>query len=759
MGETRSLRTLRSLLAHAGTIYCVGSASGDSLGAQGLSAASGLAIQDHSASFAQLCGRPGEDLRGVAVSDLGAALGTDQFRWDTLFRTVARTAQEHTFEFRPPSSDQPYTVYLSSPEPGVITAVFSVVPRPDEASERHRIAAESMELGIWEYNFHTHTVVWNDRTYDLFNRDRGEGPFPFHVWREMVLARNTLSTDGDDAPFYETVPVILPDGRFRYMISAAVTVRDSRRKPLRIIGALRDVTERTLAEEALEDATARARKLAAVAQEANRAKSEFLANMSHEIRTPMNAVIGMAELLQDTVLSNEQSQMVDTIDRSGHALLALINDILDFSKVEAGQINLEKVDFSVRDVLADVAAILSSQTGDTEVKIAVEVDDSVPPVVVGDPGRLRQILMNLGSNAVKFTERGSVRFTVSADDTQAGDQIELRGTVEDTGIGISADKIEGIFDPFLQAEAGTTRRFGGTGLGLTIVQRLLQQMEGDITVTSTVGQGSTFSWTARFGVASRRAVASVRRPHASPPGDTPASAAPVTPARILLVEDNQVNRLVAKTMLDKAHHSVSMAENGVAAITMLQTQIFDLVFLDVHMPEMDGYEATRRIRAGAAGEAAATVPIVALTANALSDDRDKAREAGMDDYVSKPFTQARLLEVVHTYGGTRSRAATGIGDAADAPDATEAASTQAASPEPLTSTPVDTADPDVREGSDLVAVREYLDVDLLRERLMPITCRVSTHSLSNSVQHLPERTRSCVRSLGIVGKTGRTPIS
>jgi CheY-like chemotaxis protein len=465
------------------------------------------------------------------------------------------------------------------------------------------------------------------------------------------------------------------------------------------------VTERTLAEEALEEATIRARELAADAQEASRAKSEFLANMSHEIRTPMNAVIGMADLLNDTPLSEEQTEMVDTIGRSGNALLSLINDILDFSKVEAGHLHLETVDFSIREILTDVVAILSPQVVDSEVTIDVTVDDSVPPVLIGDPGRLRQILMNLGSNAVKFTTHGSVRFTVSAVPLDEDGSIEIQGSVSDTGIGIPADKMTEIFDPFLQAEAGTTRRFGGTGLGLSIVRSLLQKMGGDVTVSSTEGRGSTFTWTARFGAATAEPTRVAAGHPAFEAGSADVISGMEYPAaphsagvsrRILLVEDNRINQLVARTMLTKANHIVQVAETGVEALRILQTETFDLVLMDVQMPEMDGYEATRQIRAGIAGTAAAATPIVAMTANALPEDRDAAHEAGMDDYISKPFTQVRLMGVV---------AAWGAGAAGDGATSGSVRRTDNA--------------PDNTTGDEnLIAVREYVDADRLRERLM-----------------------------------------
>jgi signal transduction histidine kinase/DNA-binding NarL/FixJ family response regulator/HPt (histidine-containing phosphotransfer) domain-containing protein len=649
----------------------------------------------------------------MRVSELATRLPEASPSWYQILSAVAIGSSEYRFQYSSPATGTRYEVRIWSPEPKRLAILLSEMAQRGAETDRYRVAAESMNLGIWDYDISTDTMVWNEKTYELFNRDRIDGPVPFHLWKEMILPRNALDHVETGTPFYETIPVILPDGRFRYMTSAAVTVRGTDRTPRRVIGALQDVTERILAEEELENATAHARDLAAEAQAANRAKSEFLANMSHEIRTPMNGVIGMADLLRDTPLSDEQRELIDTIDRSGTALLTLINDILDFSKVEAGHLHLEAVEFAIRDIFTDVAAILRPQIAGKDIEITVLVDESVPYTVVGDPGRLRQILINFGSNAVKFTEQGTVRFSASAAFLYDGEVVEIRGSVQDTGIGIPPDRIDSIFDPFLQADAGTTRRFGGTGLGLSIVKRLLQEMGGDVTVASVEGRGTTFTWTARFGLVAAEPESVLQAPYPGrsagdyrkDPGTiavaTTGSGAEVPRSRILLVEDNRVNQLVAEKMLSKAGHSVRIAANGIEAIDRLRTEEFDLVFMDVQMPEMDGYEATRRIRAGAAGPGAARLPIIALTANALAGDSDAARDAGMDDYISKPFTRTRLTEVVDSWGNRRL-------DGSD----TFISSSQGS----LAST--DQPDGDDDGGGGFVPVRAYLDADRLRERLM-----------------------------------------
>jgi len=706
VAEKLSVGTLRDILDRSGLAYCVCSVEIDE--AVGLESSRDFVIRDYGGPVAEILGMAGNDLSGTRVREMAACRPEASISWYRILSAVSIGSSEYRFEYPSPGTGKRYESRIWRPEPDRIAVVFSEIPQPCSEAERYRIAAESMSLGIWDYEISTDTMVWNDRTYELFHRENTEGPVPFQLWKEMILPRNALDHVTTGTPFYETIPVILPDGRFRYMTSAAVTIHDASHAPMTRTGALQDVTERVLAEEELENATAHARELAAEAQAANRAKSEFLANMSHEIRTPMNGVIGMADLLRDTPLSGEQRELVDTIDRSGTALLALINDILDFSKVEAGHLHLETVEFAIRDVFDDVAAILRPQTAQKDIAINVAVDDSVPRTVMGDPGRLRQILINFGSNAVKFTEQGTVRFTASAEFLYDGEVVEIRGSVEDTGIGIPRDHIDRIFDPFLQADAGTTRRFGGTGLGLSIVKRLLQEMGGDVSVASMEGRGTTFTWTARFGMAAEQAgpadeVArhdeSARDEREEP--DTIAVAEHAQPSaplrsRILLVEDNRVNQLVAEKMLTKAGHVVRIAANGIEAIDHLRTEAFDLVFMDVQMPEMDGYEATRRIRAGAAGAEAADLPIIALTANALAGDSDAARDAGMDDYVSKPFTRARLMEVVSSHSRAEPFGSPG-------------------SPDGITTTNSD--DPD-GDGDGFVAVRTYLDADRLRERLM-----------------------------------------
>ncbi len=382
------------------------------------------------------------------------------------------------------------------------------------------------------------------------------------------------------------------------------------------------------------------------AEESSRAKGEFLTNMSHEIRTPLHGITGMIDLLRTTRLSAQQNEFLEIMQSSADTLLTLINDILDFSKIEAGELNFQYVSFDLKKNVYKTASLLKPKAMEKGLHFDFDVDDKIPSELIGDPARINQVIMNLVSNAIKFTNRGKVSITAAIEQS-TDESVLVRFEITDTGIGISNENMDKLFRTFTQVDGSTTRKHGGAGLGLVISRRLTELMGGKIGVNSKPGKGSAFWFTCRLKRSlSEKAVNGGKGILKNREKDVG--------LRVLIVEDSPVNANVARIFLERMGHVVELAENGVVAVDKCSVGSYDLVFMDINMPEMDGYEATRIIRQMERENGGNSIRIVAMTANAMAGDREKCLKGGMDDYISKPFRPAELKKIINKWFNAKS---------------------------------------------------------------------------------------------------------
>ena len=434
-------------------------------------------------------------------------------------------------------------------------------------------------------------------------------------------------------PQYNISEKLEKNDKYLWLNTNLAPVKNSNNEIIGFIGISWDITNTKEYEKKL-------KKAKILAEEGTKAKSQFMANMSHEIRTPLNGIIGMTQILEGTRLTKKQMEFVDIIATSGDNLLMLINDILDFSKIEAGKINFINENFLLKKPFKEVRDILSLRAKGKGIMINCNIDNNVPGYVTGDEYRLKQIILNLANNAIKFTEKGFININIEYLGKDK-DKHKIKVSVEDTGIGINKEDIKGLFKSFSQLDASSTKQYGGTGLGLAISKRLVEMMEGEIGVTSKKDVGSTFWFTAKF----NGGVPPVKKEETKVNGQK--RELKTNKSVILVVEDNIINQKITAFSLTKAGMKVTIANNGKEAVKLFHKQHFDVVLMDIQMPVMDGFDATIAIRnIEKSQQNNSHTPIIALTANAMQGDAERCLKAGMDDYISKPFKIENLIKVL-----------------------------------------------------------------------------------------------------------------
>jgi signal transduction histidine kinase/CheY-like chemotaxis protein len=499
-------------------------------------------------------------------------------------------------------------------------------------------AQQLAKIGSWEINLNDGEVFISDQFYTIFEIEKSNIP-------SVALLKSRL-INSDDVKLFEknidyvkknnsevqfTHSLISKNGAIKYINEYIKCLNGKDNKPFKILGTIQDVSDQKEVEREL----IKARDLA---EQSTRVKEQFLTNMSHEIRTPMNGILGFAKILDGTNLDDEQKQSVNAIKRAGKNLMIVINDILDFSKIEADKMIFEEVDFSLSKNIKGVMELVSPISIEKNIKLIYNIDSQINDFLIGDPTRLSQILINLIGNALKFTDKGYVELIVSQV-KESETETFLQFAIIDTGVGIPIDKIDSIFESFNQASNETTRKFGGTGLGLTITRKLIELQGGSMTVESEIDKGSKFSFLIQFKKAQKGIVKTTKLKKEKLSPDF------LKNINILLVEDNELNQLLAIKVFEKFDKTIDIADNGKIAIAKIEKNNYDIILMDIQMPEMDGIELTRYIRTNFGSKS--KTPIIALTAHATSNEEKRCLDSGMNDYLSKPFDFNELLEKIH----------------------------------------------------------------------------------------------------------------
>ena len=501
-----------------------------------------------------------------------------------------------------------------------------------ESERRLREAQSLAKIGSWGHDLASGTTIYSEEMYRILEMDQSRDGLNVEEYLAIVhsddrdyfeeLLKESIA---NNQPYTVEHQVVLPGRKVKYFLAHGRPITDRYGKVVRLIGTLQDVTTRVKKDQEI-------RKAKEEAEKAARVKQEFLANMSHEIRTPMNAILGFSRLLLRSDLLHDQREYAQSIYESADTLLVVINDVLDFSKIEAGKLSIERVHFSLRKQLNLLNRLFSVKVDEGSVRLLFDTDPRLPEALVGDPVRIYQIINNLVSNAIKFTERGQVEVVTRVVTQQ--EQCRVQISVQDTGIGIAQEMLASIFDSFSQEKGDTTRRFGGTGLGLSIVKKLVELMDGEIAVVSEEGQGSAFTVTFPLVVGDMAHIQSELAPIDS------LSLELLENCRILLAEDNRNNQILAKKFLTDVGCHIDIAVNGQEALEKVTRGTYDMVLMDIQMPIMDGMQATEAIRKLAAPQG--HIPIIAMTAHALKEEENNYRRQGMNEYISKPFDPRQL---------------------------------------------------------------------------------------------------------------------
>ncbi len=515
-----------------------------------------------------------------------------------------------------------------------VTDMVSALERTERSEERLRLAIEIANMHVWELDFRRHELITIGAEVDFYTEPFDYKALAGDIWstideRDLPRVQEEWRRHEEEGASYRPeYRVRRSDDKDVWVQGAVRYLTDDEGKPLRMVGALQNITDRKASERALVQAKEEA-------EAATRAKSAFLATMSHEIRTPLNGVLGMAQAMATGTLDTEQRDRLDVIRQSGESLLAILNDVLDLSKIEAGKLELERAEFDLEETVQGALSAFAATAQAKGLALTLNIQPAARGVYLGDSVRVRQILYNLISNGLKFTGKGGVKVTLS----RRGRRLRLQ--VADTGIGVAPEKLSGLFQKFEQADASTTRRYGGTGLGLSICQDLAALMDGEIGVESTPGAGATFTVDLPL---ERIAEAPART--ARPAREPTAVMEDCAAIRILAAEDNGMNQLVLRTLLAQVGIEPTIVNNGREAVEAWASEPWDMILMDVQMPEVDGPTATGMIRARERAANLARTPIIALTANAMAHQVAEYAEAGMDGFVAKPIEAARLFEAI-----------------------------------------------------------------------------------------------------------------